>query len=580
MLRHELSPEHLSRIILALVGVVLLMVGGFYSSPAIAQMENPDPPENVTKLIFIHHSTGENWLADGYGNLGLVLGQNNYFVSDTNYGWGPDAIGDRTDIPNWLEWFRGSESDRYLSALYAESGQNSAYTRTLEDPGGENEIVVFKSCFPNSNLEGSPEDPASPGEGLTVGNAKYVYNELLKYFVTRPDKLFVVITAPPVQDSTFARNARAFNTWLVEDWLAENEYPYPNVAVFDFYNVLTSPDNHHRFLDGKIEYLINQGRDTSFYPSDGDDHPNPVGSQKATTEFVPLLNIFYHRWKSGASSSPAPASSTVPSTEAFSPPGGETPTIFSIPSIYSNLIDDFEAGGPPSSDGWQPYWDEATKTVIHCTPTVGTAYGGNAALHVEFNVEANSWATCAFFYHAPIDPEIIRNWQAAEGLSMYVHASQPALLFDVTAYGGAAEGRATYLFTVETTPEMVNGWVYREFPWNSLLRAEWEANAGAPFDPSAVNGMAFGFNTYPDAPNAGEIWIDDIRLMGVPSPGMETDTPAIETDTPGIGNPVGGATPANTPGSEQESRRRGICPGSLGLGLLVILCTMWVKNHA
>ena len=41
-------------------------------------------PEQPVKLIFIHHSTGENWLTDGYGNLGSTLGENNYFVSDTN----------------------------------------------------------------------------------------------------------------------------------------------------------------------------------------------------------------------------------------------------------------------------------------------------------------------------------------------------------------------------------------------------------------------------------------------------------------------------------------------------------------
>ena len=79
--------------------------------------------------------------------------------------------------------------------------------------------------------------PRARGEGLTVANAKAIYIELLKYFASRPDKLFVVVTAPPVQDRTYAANARAFNKWLVQDWLAG--YGGKNVAVFDFYNVLT-----------------------------------------------------------------------------------------------------------------------------------------------------------------------------------------------------------------------------------------------------------------------------------------------------------------------------------------------------
>jgi len=175
------------------------------------------PPDHVVKLIFIHHSCGENWLSDGDGGLGLALEANNYFVSDTNYGWGPEGIGDRTDIPDWPEWFLGDRSLLYLDALYHESEQNSPYTRTLPDPGGENEIGMFKSCFPHSELGGSPDGSPTPEGGLTVGHAKYIYNELLGYFVTRPDKLFIVITAPPVSDQTFAENARAFNDWLVND---------------------------------------------------------------------------------------------------------------------------------------------------------------------------------------------------------------------------------------------------------------------------------------------------------------------------------------------------------------------------
>ena len=68
-------------------------------SPNVSlQADDPSPPTAPVKLIFIHHSCGENWLADCDGGLGMALRDNNYFVSDTNYGWGPDGIGDSTDI--------------------------------------------------------------------------------------------------------------------------------------------------------------------------------------------------------------------------------------------------------------------------------------------------------------------------------------------------------------------------------------------------------------------------------------------------------------------------------------------------
>jgi uncharacterized repeat protein (TIGR01451 family) len=153
--------------------------------------------------------------------------------------------------------------------------------------------------------------PPDQNPDYTVANAKGIYNDLLDYSRTRQDKLFVVITAPPLAvgdtDSARAANARAFNNWLVNNWL--QTYPYSNVVVFDFYNVLTSnggdPDindfdwptgNHHRYRNGIIEHTTNPISNTSAYPT-GDSHPSSAGNQKATGEFVPLLNIFYHRWQ-------------------------------------------------------------------------------------------------------------------------------------------------------------------------------------------------------------------------------------------------------------------------------------------
>ena len=316
------------------LAAVALLAGCASSSPAVTNpgnVSNPAPASDAAvKLIFIHHSTGEAWLGDESGGLGIALRDNNYFVSDTNYGWGPVApelggpIGDYTDIGNWWNWFFGPSGDTVMSAVLAESGQNSSYSRLARDPGGENQIVMFKSCFPNSNLGGSPDDPPTTGpsnplegaglDNLTVGNAKRLYLDLLEYFGTHADTLFVVITAPPLiaSDTTpeAAANARAFNRWLVEHWL--DDYPLANVGVFDFYDVLTSnggdpntndlgaaTGNHHRYVNGQVEYVTDQGTNVSAYAVDGDSHPTPAGDHKATAEFVPMLNFFYARWKDG-----------------------------------------------------------------------------------------------------------------------------------------------------------------------------------------------------------------------------------------------------------------------------------------
>ena len=292
-------------------------------------MRYPTPPTQPVKLIFIHHSSGENWLMDTNGGLGIALRDSNYFVSDTNYGWGPvpgdgpDPIGSYTDIGNWWTWFRGPKSPVIMDAVYSESGQHSDYSRMIHDPGGKNQIILFKSCYPNSNLRGNPLDPvpsidANPLRGVdcdssdhTVANAKGIYIDLLPYFQQHQETLFIVITAPPLIDSTYSSNARVFNQWLVNDWL--KNYPYKNVAVFDFYNVLTTnggdattndlgweTGNHHRWWNNGIQHTVDTSggvHNTSAYPSGSyNNHPSDAGNQKATAEFVPLLNAVYNQW--------------------------------------------------------------------------------------------------------------------------------------------------------------------------------------------------------------------------------------------------------------------------------------------
>jgi hypothetical protein len=489
------------------------------------QTDNSSPPDEAVKLVFIHHSTGENWLTDGYGDLGRTLGENNYFVSDTNYGWGPEAIGDRTDIPNWTEWFASANTPTYMNALFNEAEQHASYTRTLPDPGGENQIIMFKSCFPNSALEGSPNDPAGTYEELTVSGAKYVYNTILRYFATRPDKLFIVITAPPLSDGTSAKNARAFNQWLVDDWLRENNYTLKNVAVFDFYNILTDPNAHHRVKDGQIEHVLGV-RNTLSYPS-GDDHPSEQGSRKATEEFLPMLNLFYHQWQATAPAQAAPQ----PDVNA---PAEPQPEAQSATSAVTGSIDNFDAGIIAGTSGWEAFRDESTSTSMACGAEAGTGRGGNS-LKLEFNIAANSWGTCALMYETP------QNWSAGNGLVFYFRSAQAGTLFDIDLYAGTPENRETYLYTIEAPAESVNGWVPMELRWGDFRRASWEENADAPFaKANQVTGMAFGLGTAPDAPNKSTVWVDDIALLGtaVVDPPSQSEQPAPTEETEQARNPL------------------------------------------
>lgn len=442
--------------------------------------DNPSPPAAPVKLIFIHHSTGGNWLADPnsdqpYGGLGIALRDNNYFVSATNYGWGPiwpdqgQPIGSFTDIIHWPVWFTGQYSSTILAALYNESNQNICnpsspsddcfgnWSRLLTNPGGENEIIMFKSCFPNSDLYGNPNDPplAEPDDSYTVANAKAVYNEILTYFATRQDKLFIVITAPPLQESETAperaANARAFNNWLVNDWL--DGYPYNNVAVFDYYNVLTSnggdantndigaeTGNHHRWWNGAVQHVQTVANNYAAYPS-GDSHPTTAGHQKATAEFVPLLNVYYNRWKAGGTPCVAlrgvtiagPTNGYTSTQYAFT--AGLTPANASTPITYT------WTPAPTSGQG--------TATAHYTWPTVGTKSititaqncGGSAMDTHTITIAARP--VPSYFIYLPV---VLRNYASA----------LPACAVPLTGVtiSGPTSGitGTTYTFTAAPTP--------------------------------------------------------------------------------------------------------------------------------
>ena len=486
---------------------ITLIIAGLSAHVVNAQTDNPTPPPDPVKLIFIHHSCGENWLNDGDGKLGLALGENNYFVSDTNYGWGPDSIGDATDYYNWYDWFVGPESGRYLEALYTENGKNSSYTRTLIDPGGENQIILIKSCFPNSDLSGGPDDLPSDEEWYTVGHAKYVYNLLLDTFITRPDKLFIAITPPPLLYTENAENARQFSRWMVEDWLSENDYPLANVAVWDFHNILTEPDNHHRFQDGVIDYTIHFGDGYLYYDSDGDEHPNSIGNQKATDEFVPMLNIFYNRWIASAQALLTPQQDVQSQSGAgeASSSQAQSPKVFS----KGSLIDDFESGPPAGTYGWESFWDDANPaTTLSCDLDQSMAQAGSNSLRIDFHVEPESWGTCVLMYDNDSP-----GFGGTRGLAFDYYADAVDIHFNVDAYGGAPDSRSTYHHSLDAAPESLAGWVHVELTWDQIVRVEWEENPGSPIDPTEINGFAFGFDASIGTPNAGTLWIDNLILL-------------------------------------------------------------------
>jgi len=263
---------------------------------AASSSVNTTKPSSTVNLVFIHHSSGRNWLrtssatGDFPGALAQALNNNNYYVTDTDYGWDAQAgdnLGDGTDTVNWPSWF----VDAKMPYVYANTSVayygDSSYSNSIARASGDNEVVIFKSCYPNSEVGGS------------IADEQAIYNGLLTYFAAHTDKLFILIIPPaPVSTSSYVLT-KQLNDWLVDTssgWLSG--YAHNNVGVYDYYCTLSETDSHHTVEAGSVvhSYSASYGGNSPYHTG-GDSHPSTAGNTKATTEFLPLLNYYYNTWK-------------------------------------------------------------------------------------------------------------------------------------------------------------------------------------------------------------------------------------------------------------------------------------------
>ncbi len=260
----------------------------------------PAAAATTDDLMFIHHSCGQNWLDN---SLRTALDAKSYVdeVNEITYGTtlSPDSgrpasldsvPGENTDMHHWILWFND-------------------YVRRVKSYGcasGTNRIILFKSCFPNSNIAATGAEPGDPfSDTKTIANYKavyrhptggvytqagYIYKALEDVFAANPDILFIPVTAPPQWNSAIsdadAHRARLFNNWLKLDWQTNYWARHPtnrNVAVFDWFNFLAYADNHS-LHPNRLRY--------EFGGASGDSHPNDLGNRTSTWLFATSATNF------------------------------------------------------------------------------------------------------------------------------------------------------------------------------------------------------------------------------------------------------------------------------------------------
>ena len=229
----------------------------------------------LTNLFVLHHSVGDGLVVQGgmRARVAAYNGQNGTSFAFWDHGYNGDglrnAAGDLTganyDIPE------DNTDPEYLYRLWTSPEPDAVACR--DRILNAHQVIAFKSCFPNSAIE---------DQGM-LDQYKAWYVGIRAFFDTRPDRLFVVMSTPPLHrlstDPNQAGNARAFATWLCS---AEYLSGHSNMVCFDLFDQLAAQN------DGSATANMLR-REYEVSPDDGDSHPNDVANQTVGPRLADFL---------------------------------------------------------------------------------------------------------------------------------------------------------------------------------------------------------------------------------------------------------------------------------------------------
>lgn len=191
------------------------------------------------QAFFIHHSTGEVYVDGGMREK-------------------MEAAGYSLEAP-W--WDGNTDPQDFPSELTSSASW---------DIIGDNDILIFKSCYPASNIYSQAE----------LNERKDYYRELYEVYEDHPNVLFVPMSTPPLPKAMTsykkARRAKKFDYWLTHKYV--EEYSGNNLLPFRLHKQLQTKNGYL-----KPKYVAD--------PNDG--HPSSNSGIRVGNKLVKRLNSYF-----------------------------------------------------------------------------------------------------------------------------------------------------------------------------------------------------------------------------------------------------------------------------------------------
>jgi hypothetical protein len=195
------------------------------------------------KILFLHHSTGWNiWLGKTNKYIYKLTRKNAVQTYLDSYTAGKKTnyrISERFFPKEAPYGWRNYPYDYYN--IWVKNAGEKAFLEepTLEILTKKYDVIIFKHCYPVSNILQDTGIPDIDSEEKRVENYKLQYNALKKKMREFPDTRFIVWT-PSVQVKNMisedeARRTLQFYEWIINDWDEKGD----NIFVWDFYKYET-----------------------------------------------------------------------------------------------------------------------------------------------------------------------------------------------------------------------------------------------------------------------------------------------------------------------------------------------------
>jgi len=224
-----------------------------------------DSQGKLTNVIFLHHSVGRNLIEQGHVREKLAAVGYRFWDHDYNDPGLRDPAGSFTgysySVPD-----DNTDPDG-LTRIFSQP----VYPLPFNTLSGllQHEVIVFKSCFPNSNITSEAQ----------LEQDKTLYLRMRAVMERHSDKIFIVVTQPPLNPAETtpeaAARARALASWLT------SEFPggRPNIVAFDLFGYLAE-DNRSSSDYNMLRVDYRRGADS---------HPNQLANEKVAPILVDFV---------------------------------------------------------------------------------------------------------------------------------------------------------------------------------------------------------------------------------------------------------------------------------------------------